>query len=163
MVLDQKWCFLFDSYVEIAFRLKANWNMLIFDFDCKKWIFCSQVYIWSFKRAKIFARLPIGFSNHEVWHFSFYWKNIIFEAQLVYRQENKNSRKKRIFLKKNLFRMKFENLPKKFKKLTSFFKKNWNLFSLNFTSTNRKIILKSDLKNYEFTVYIFETLKVQKA
>ena len=164
MVLDQKWGVLFDSVVEIAFRLKASWNAPIFDFDSKKWIFCSQVYIWSFKCAKIMARLPSGFSNHKVWDVSFYWEKIInFETKFVSRRENENWRKNEFFRKKNQFWMKFENPPKNVKKLTFFSKKSWILFSLNFTSTNRKIILKLDLKSYGSTVYAFEALNAPKS
>ena len=155
MVLDQKWGVLFDSVVEIAFRLKASWNAPIFDFDSKKWIFCSQVYIWSFNRAKILAHLPIGFSNHKVWDVSFHWKKKIinFEAKLVSRRENENWRKNEFFREKNQFWIKFENPPKK----------SSILFSLNFTSTNRKIILKLDLKSYGSTVYAFEALNAPKS
>ena len=63
VVLDQK--FLFDSDVEIAFRLKASWNAPIFDFDSKKWIFSSQVYIWNFKRANILARFKLQIYTRE--------------------------------------------------------------------------------------------------
>ena len=122
MVLDQKWGFLFDSVVEIAFRLKASWNAPIFDFDSKKWIFCSQVYIWSFNRAKILARLPIGFSNHKVWDVSFHWKKKIinFEAKLVSRRENENWRKNEFFRKKINFGW---NL-----KIRQKMSKNWHFF-----------------------------------
>ena len=59
--------------------------------------------------------------------------------------------------------MKFENPPKNVKKLTFFSKKSWILFSLNFTYTNRKIILKLDLKSYGSTVYAFEALNAPKS
>ena len=44
--------------------------------------------------------------------------------------------------------MKFENPPKQSR----------ISFSLNFNSTNRKIIMKLDLESYESTVYVFEAL-----
>ena len=59
--------------------------------------------------------------------------------------------------------MQFENPPKNVKKIDIFFKKKLNLFSLNFTSTNRKMILKLDLKSYGSTVYAFEALNAPKS
>ena len=70
--------------------------------------------------------------------------------------------KTNFFEKKNQFWMKFENPPKNVKKLTFFSKKSWILFSLNFTSKNRKIILKLNLKSDGSNVYAFEALNAPK-
>ena len=122
------------------------------------------VYIWSFQRAKILARLPIGFSNHKVWNVSFHWKaNHKFEAKLVSRRENENWRKNEFFRKKINFGWNLKIRQKMSKNWHFFQKKSWILFSLNFTSTNRKIILKLDLKSYRSTVYDFEALNAPKS
>ena len=89
-------------------------------------------------------------------------KIINFEANFVSRRENENWRKNEFFRKKINFGWNLKIRQKNVKKLTFFSKKNWILFSLNFTSTNRKIILKLDLKSYGFSFYAFEALNAPK-
>ena len=52
------------------------------------------MYIWSFKRAKIFARLPSGFSNHKVWDVSFHWKKSYILKQNSFLREKMNIEEK---------------------------------------------------------------------